>query len=124
MNRLDRLYKRALQGAKDKRSRELLAQGVEFMGVWADAMTYCYQNGIEVPEEQEGQAAVLRRACEACGHGDQAEDFLEWYFDEDNDSVFITIDYGEEGLVFGYPSTNEDSDRGQAYTGQSGQYGA
>lgn len=103
MNKLDRLYKRALQGAKDRHSRELLALGVEYMGVWSDAMTYCYTNGIEVPEDQEGARDVLRRACVACGRADQAEGFLEWYFDEDNDSVFITIDYGEEGLVYGYP---------------------
>lgn len=112
MNKLDRLYKRALQGAKDKHSRELLAQGVGLIGVWADAMTYCYQNGIAVPEDQEGEAAVLRLACEACGHGDQAEGFLEWYFDEDNDSVFVTLDHGEEGQAYGYPPTDGNTDRG------------
>ena len=103
MNKLDRLYKRALQSAKDRHSRELLALGVEYMGVWSDAMTYCYTNGIEVPEDQEGARDVLRRACVACGRADQAEGFLEWYFGEYNDSVFIMIDYGEEGIVYGYP---------------------
>lgn len=75
-------------------------------------MTYCYQNEIEVPEDQEDKAAVLRKACEACGHGDQAKSFLEWYFDEDNDSVFVTIDYGEEGLAYGYPPTDGNANRG------------
>ena len=58
MNKLNRLYKKALQGAKDRHSRELLAQGVEYMGVWSDAMTYCYTNGIEVPEDREGGVLV------------------------------------------------------------------
>ena len=123
MNKLDRLYKKALQGAKDKRSRELLAQGVEYMGVWSDAMTYCYANGIEVPEDHEEAMDVLRRACVACGHGNQADGFLEWYFDADNDSLFITIDYGEEGLVYGYPAENADAHGDKAHTGQSGQHG-
>ena len=117
MNKLDRLYRKALQGARDKHSRELLAQGVKYMGVWADAMTYCYTNGIKVPEDQEGATDVLRCACVACGHGDQADGFLEWYFDEDNDSIFITIDYGEEGLVYGYPPADEHAYRGQTNTG-------
>lgn len=98
MNKLDRLYKKALQGAKDRHSRALLAQGVEYLGVWSDAMTYCYTNGIEVPEEQERKMDVLRRACVACGHSDQADGFLEWYLCDDNDSLFMTMDYGEEGL--------------------------
>lgn len=84
MNKLDRLYKKALQGERDRHSRELLAQGVEYMGMWADAMTYCYMNGIEVPEYQEGERDVLRRACVSCGRADQADGFLEWYFDEGN----------------------------------------
>lgn len=117
MNKLDRLYKKALQGAKDRHSRALLAQGVEYMGVWSDAMTYCYTNGIEVPEDQEGARDVLRSACVACGHADQTESFLDWYFDEDNDSIFITMDYGEEGLEYGYPTTNEDTNRDTAHTG-------
>lgn len=112
MNKLDRLYKKALRGAKDRRSRELLAQGVKYMSVWADAMTYCYKNKIEVPEDREGEADVLRCACVACGHGDQVDSFLEWYFDEDNDSLFITIDYGEEGLAYGYPPADGYTDRG------------
>lgn len=104
MNKLDRMYKEALQGAKDKHSRELLAQGVEYMGVWADAMTYCYKNGIDVPEDQERRADVLRRACVACGYGERVDGFLKWYFDDDNDSLFITMDYGEEGIEYGYPA--------------------
>ena len=112
MNKLDRLYKKALQGAKDRHSRELLAQGVEYMGVWSDAMTYCYTNGIEVPEDREGAMDVLRRACVACGHGGLADRFIEWYFDEDNDSIFITMDYGEEGIEYGYPAENGNAYRG------------
>ncbi len=50
MSRLDNLYKKALQNSRDKHSRALLAQSVEFMGIWSTVMTYCYKRGIEVLE--------------------------------------------------------------------------
>ena len=122
MNRLDRLYKKALRGAKDRHSRELLAQGVKYMGVWARAMNYCYQNGIEVPKEREAEREVLEKAIRACGMEETSEAFFAWYFDEDNDCPFITVDYGG-GERYAYPFTDEDPDGNQKDAGQSGQYG-
>ena len=54
---------------------------------------------------------------------EKVDSFLEWYFDADNDSLFITIDYGEEGLVYGYPATNGDAYGDKADSGESGKHG-
>ena len=101
MSRLDNLYKKALQNSRDKHSRELLAQSVEFMGIWSTVMTYCYKRGIEVLERPAEREEVLREACCACGYKEQADEFLKWYLDEDNDTLFIIKDYGDGDLEFG-----------------------
>lgn len=110
MNKIDRLFKKAMQGAKDRRRREKLAQGVEYMGVWADAMAYCYNNRVEIPKDQKGRIEAFRHALKACGHEEQAADFLEWYLD------------GGEGLVYGDTAENADADGSTSDAGKGGQY--
>lgn len=101
MSRLDNLYKKALQNSRDKHSRALLAQSVEFMGIWSTVMTYCYERDIEVPEAPAARKEVLKQACCACGYEEQADEFIRWYLDDDNGCIFIIKDYGDGDLEFG-----------------------
>ena len=55
-------------------------------------------------------------------HGGNVRSVFTWYFDEDNDCPFITMDYGG-GERYAYPFTDEDPDGNQKDAGQSGQYG-
>ena len=53
MDRLERLYRKALLGAKSMHGRELMEQGEKYMSLWVDFMRYCRDNKIDVPEDQE-----------------------------------------------------------------------
>lgn len=101
MGKLDALYKKALRGAHDRHSRELLEKSVEFMGIWSAIMTYCYELDIEVPEESAARKEVLKKACCACGYEERADEFLKWYLDDNNNCIFIIKDYGDGDLEFG-----------------------
>lgn len=101
MSRLDNLYKKALQNSRDKHSRALLAQSVEFMEIWSTVMTYCYKRDIEVPEASAARKEVLKQACCACGYAERADEFLKWYLDDNNNCIFIIKDYGDGELEFG-----------------------
>lgn len=104
MNRLDRLYQKALIIAKNKRRQSLLEKSEKFMGLWVDFMRYCRDNRISVPEDQEALKTVYRKIFPQCGYSEDIEEYLSWYFDRDNDSIFITIDYGGGEIEYGYPA--------------------
>ncbi|MCD8110326.1 MAG: hypothetical protein LUE14_09550 [Clostridiales bacterium] len=107
MNRLDNLYQKAFCDAKNARSQELLKQSSIYMPFWSNAMSYCYAHEITIPPDDNALADVYRTALQACGYQqEEIQHFIEWYFDEDNNAVFVTIDYGNGDLVFGYPPVN------------------
>ena len=122
LDRIHRLFAKALQCSREVKFIKLWEQAERFMSVWARAMNYCYRNGIEVPKEQEAERKALEKAIRACGMEETSEAFFTWYFDEDNDCPFITMDYGG-GERYAYPFTDEDPDGNQMDAGQSGQYG-
>ena len=103
MDRLERLYRKALLGAKSMHGRELMEQGEKYMSLWVDFMRYCRDNKIDVPEDQEALKGMYKDILPVCGYSeDIIASFLDWFFDDDNDSIFITIDYGGGEVEYGY----------------------
>lgn len=102
MNKLDYLYKKAMSTAKNRYTRELWEHGEELMKVWVDVMTYCYEHGIPVPDDRGTKERVFRETCTKCNRKEIADRFIDWYFDEDNECVFITRDYGDGKVEYGY----------------------
>lgn len=102
MNKIDRLYKKALQEAKNDRIKELIAQSIKFMAIWVDIMNYCQNNDIIIPEQKEKLIALYKDVCMKCGYAECTDDFIEWYFDDNNDTVFIVRDYGDGDIEYGY----------------------
>lgn len=62
MDRIHRLFAKALQCSREVKFIKLWEQAERFMSVWARAMNYCYRNGIEVPKEQEAERKALEKA--------------------------------------------------------------
>lgn len=79
MRRLDRLYKKALQGMKDQEARACLERNVRYMAIWYEAVSHIGCNA-KMPEDEEQCRAVYREACCECGHEDEAERFLKWLY--------------------------------------------
>ena len=76
MDRIHRLFAKALQCSSEVKFIKLWEQAERFMSVWARAMNYCYRNGIEVPKEQEAERKALEKAIRACGMEETSEAFL------------------------------------------------
>ena len=87
MDRLERLYRKALLGAKSMHGRELMEQGEKYMSFWVDFMRYCRDNKIDVPEDQEVLKGMYKDILPVCGYSeDNIVSFLDWFFDDDNDN--------------------------------------
>ena len=58
MNRLDRLYKKALEGMRSREQREQLLLSVKVVAAYFEILSHCYDKDIEVPEflSEEGEA--------------------------------------------------------------------
>lgn len=131
MNKLDRLYRKALQVVGNKEERERFHRSLRATAVYFDLCSYCYNRGIDMPDltSDEGMN-LIDQLFRLHDYECTLDEFRAWYEDSDrrivdidgnlSETVTFTMDYGGGDS---YETENEHSYGSQANTGQSSEHG-
>lgn len=132
MNKLDRLYKRALQAIGSKEEHERFRQSLKATAVYFDLCSYCYNRGLNLPElDSDEGMCLIDQLFQIHDYECTLDEFRKWYEEPGRQTVDIDgnlletvtfiMDYGggdgdeiENGNTYG----------GAPNSGQSGEYGS
>ncbi len=130
MNKLDRLYKKALRAIGSKEEHERFCQSLKAAAVYFDLCSHCYNHGIDLPDLSSNEGdKLINQLFRAHDYECTQEEFMVWYgasdtlaadMDEDFQEMFyFVMDYGggdgdaaEDGHSHGGPA---DADQGGKY---------
>lgn len=105
MNKLDRLYKKALQAIGNKEEYERFRQSLKAAAVYFDLCSYCYNHGIDLPDLScnEGNE-LIEQLFQINDYQCTQEEFMAWYKASDtletdidgdlHETVNFVMDYG------------------------------
>lgn len=80
MNKLDRLYKRALQAIGSKEEHERFRQSLKAAAVYFDLCSYCYNHGIDLPDlDSDEGMSLIDQLFRAHDYECTLDEFTAWY---------------------------------------------
>lgn len=106
MNRLDRLYQKALKGVHDREQREGIILAARVVAAYFEILSYYYDKGEEVPEfESEAGESFFRNILDSGAYGVTYEE-MKRYFSIPQNPCSIVIpeemeEYFKEVLEYG-----------------------
>lgn len=130
MNKLDRLYKKALRAIGSKEEHERFCQSLKAAAVYFDLCSYCYNRGIDMPDlDSDEGMCLIDQLFQIHDYESTLDEFREWYEEPDRqivdiegnllETVTFIMDYGggdgdaaEDGHSHGGPA---DADQGGKY---------
>lgn len=90
MNRLDRLYKKALQAVGSKEERERFHRSLRATAVYFDLCSYCYNRGIDMPDlDSDVGMGLIDQLFQVHDYECTLEEFMSWYGEPDGQIVDI-----------------------------------
>lgn len=80
MNKLDRLYKRALQAIGSKEEHERFRQSLKAAAVYFDLCSYCYNCGINLPDLDSDEGMnLIDQHFRIYDYECTQDEFMAWY---------------------------------------------
>lgn len=131
MNKLDRLYKKALQAVGTKEERERFHRSLRATAVYFDLCSYCYNRGVDMPDlDSEEGGCLIDQLFQIHDYECNLEEFRAWYREPGrqivgidgnlSETVTFIMDYGGGDEC---EATNGNTNRSPADACQSGEYG-
>ena len=96
MNKLDRLYKRALQAIGSKEEHERFRQSLKAAAVYFDLCSYCYNRGINLPDLDSDEGMnLIDQLFRIHDYECTQDEFMAWYGASDTPTADIDGDLQE-----------------------------
>ena len=111
MNKLDRLYKRALQAIGSKEEHERFRRSLKAAAVYFDLCSYCYNHGIDLPDLScnEGND-LIEQLFRTHEYECTQDEFIVWYGASDTPTADIDEDLQEAvNFVMDYSGGDGDA---------------
>lgn len=100
MNKLDRMYRKALKAAGSKAEHDKFLRSLRAMAVYADICSRCYAERIDFPDLKSGEGMSLLEALYARHKYEcSIEEFLSWYAEQDTEKGRVPED-GKEMIRY------------------------
>lgn len=106
MNRVERLYRKAIQVVGTKEEREKFHRSLRATSVYFDLCSYCYNRGIDMPDlDSDEGTSLIEQLFQVHDYECTLEEFKAWYKEPDrqivdidgnlSETVTFIMDYGE-----------------------------
>lgn len=94
MNKLDRLYKKALRAIGNKEEHERFRQSLKAAAVYFDLCSYCYNRGVDLPDlfSNEGNE-LINQLFRAHDYECTQKEFMLWYGASDTPTADMDGDF-------------------------------
>lgn len=80
MNRIERLYRKALQVVGTKEEREKFHRSLRATSVYFDLCSYCYNRGIDMPDlDSDEGTSLIEQLFQVHDYECTPEEFRKWY---------------------------------------------